>query len=100
MHAGLRALTGVSLSMLAVLSGISATSADAATAYQRGVSPWAGGASAPALRSATLLGTRYVYLSPSPGVEKVGFYVDDVNRRHSPKRTDSTAPFDLVGGTT
>ena len=28
------------------------------------------------------------------------FYIDDVSRRHSPKRTDSTAPFDLLGGTT
>src|SRR4051794_11082831 len=100
MHAGLRALTGVSLSMLAVLSGISATSADAATTYQLRVSTSASRASAHALQSATLFGTRYVYLSPSTRVAKVRFYVDDVNRRHSPKRTDSTAPFDLVGGTT
>ena len=45
-----------------------------------------------ALQSATLFGTAYVFLGPATHVAKVKFYVDDINRRHSPKRTDTPHP--------
>jgi glycosyl hydrolase family 26 len=46
----------------------------------------------------TLPARAFIFVAASPSVRHVSFRMDDPGRRRRPIRTDSTRPFDLVGG--
>ncbi len=54
-------------------------------------------ANAQVLDTGTFTGNIYVFTARTRGVKRVDFYVDDPARAGAPFRTDSDAPFDLVG---
>src|SRR4051794_210566 len=43
-------------------------------------------------------GKVYIYAMPASGALRVKFYVDDPHRRHAPFHTETSAPYDLRGG--
>jgi hypothetical protein len=51
------------------------------------------------LSDKTVSGNIYVFANPDTGVRKVRFYLDDPNMTGTPRRLESSAPYDFVGGT-
>jgi hypothetical protein len=51
------------------------------------------------LAGKTVSGIMYAFTSPDSGVYRVRFYLDDPNMSGTPRRTESTAPYDFAGGT-
>jgi N-acetylneuraminic acid mutarotase len=51
-----------------------------------------------ALASATVSGSLYAFVKPDSGASQVRFYVDNPSASGTPYRTESTAPWDLAGG--
>lgn len=84
------------LVVCALVLGLGVTTSSAATTtYRIVVSAKADRFGAVDLNGATLGGGIAVFTTPSIGVSKVAFYIDDVNRTRSPYRVESSAPFDL-----
>ncbi|HTY71447.1 MAG TPA: hypothetical protein VMI11_03375 [Actinomycetes bacterium] len=83
--------------VVAALLPASSASAGATYALRESSSPTRGAARA--LQGATLTGGAYVFVGPTTHVRSVAFYVDDTHRTKAPRRIDTSAPFDLVGGT-
>ena len=51
------------------------------------------------LAGKTVSGNIYAFTSPSTGVYRVRSCLDDPNKSGTPRRTESTAPYDFAGGT-
>ena len=56
-------------------------------------------ANAVALSGTTRAGSLYIFATPTAGVVKVTFWLDDPQRSGLPKQVESYAPFDFRGGT-
>lgn len=67
-------------------------------AYELLISESADRGGASALSGASLEGQAYIFVSPADHADQATFYLDDP-ARNSADRVDTTAPFDLVGGT-
>ena len=51
------------------------------------------------LNGRTLIGPAYIFTSPETGVLKVEYWLDNPAHTGTPTRTETTAPYDFVGGT-
>lgn len=51
-----------------------------------------------ALDGATLTGNAYVFTAPGTGIKTVGFWLDDPTRAGPATHTETTGPYDFVGG--
>src|SRR3954453_3772280 len=52
------------------------------------------------LGGTTRAGNLYIFTTPSAGISKVSFWLDDPQRVGLPKQVETAAPFDFRGGTT
>jgi fibronectin type 3 domain-containing protein len=85
-------------SLATVVAGAWVVPSSAATSYTLRVSSSADRSAAQDLSGKVLSGRAYVFLAPPSSVKSVAFYVDDPTRTHK-RHVDTTAPFDLKGGT-
>jgi N-acetylneuraminic acid mutarotase/glucose/arabinose dehydrogenase len=79
-----------------VLVGVGAVPASADT-YSLMVSTAPDRSAAVALQGQTVSGNIYVFVTPTTGVTRVRFFVDDPTMSGAPFLTDTSAPYDLAG---
>jgi purple acid phosphatase-like protein/calcineurin-like phosphoesterase family protein len=80
---------------------VTLTVTGAGTTYTLLVSKSANRSSAVPLAAATASGNIYVFTSPdTSGIARVRFFLDNPQMIGTPRRTESSAPYDFAGGTT
>ena len=75
------------------------TASPGSGSYSLSVSSSSTRLSAVPLSGTTLSGSRYIFLTPSSGVEEVRFWLDNPGATGTPRNTEFTAPWDFAGGT-
>ncbi len=85
---------------LGVAALVAPASANAASVYSLQVSKSADRSAATVLDGSTQNGIVYVFTTPASGVKQVRFYLDNTAATGTPKQTENTAPYDLLGTAT
>jgi hypothetical protein len=90
-------ISGINAALAAVSPAASGQSTS--STYSLLVSSSSNRSSPASLSGKTVSGKIYVFTSPDSGVYRVRFYLDNPNMTGTPRRTESSAPYDFAGGT-